>query len=374
MYDRICFPYKDDNEKVPEVVEVVKRIYDRMLDSISRDIFVNRLIFSMTGNHAYLRNILLQTVGGKELNQVLNKKEKFIYIYGAGIRGKRLIELFPDYKWGGLVDKNTKLEKYRNIKIMNLEEFLKRYQPGTAIIISNMMGTDEIMKDLGKRGVGYEDIYVLNSFEKENIKDIYFLQQCVNYSVVKEKSFVDIGCYDGKDSIKYLKWSGRNDVPIFAFEPDKNNYKLCKEALDAYSNIQLFNVGLSDIEEEVGIMGEGEMSYLGADVDEKIRTCVLDSMLQSQRIGYIKMDVEGYEKKVLRGARNIIASQHPTLAVSIYHKRADIWEIPKQLLEFNENYHFYMRHYSITNGDTVLYALDKKGVNVSEKNSDFWCR
>ena len=72
------------------------------------------------------------------------------------------------------------------------------------------------------------------------------------------------------------------------------------------------------------------------------------------------MDVEGYEEHVLRGAREIIHSQCPILAVSIYHKKSDIWRIPKLLLEINNNYSFYMRHYSAANGDTVLYAINSR--------------
>ena len=71
------------------------------------------------------------------------------------------------------------------------------------------------------------------------------------------------------------------------------------------------------------------------------------------------MDVEGYEEHVLLGAEKIIRNQHPVMAVSVYHKKADIWRLPGLLLEYNKDYCFYMRHYSAANGDTVLYAVDR---------------
>lgn len=55
--------------------------------------------------------------------------------------------------------------------------------------------------------------------------------------------------------------------------------------------------------------------------------------------------------------RNIITSQKPKLAISIYHKKEDIWELPGLLLEMNPEYRFYLRHYSLREAETVLYAV-----------------
>ena len=72
---------------------------------------------------------------------------------------------------------------------------------------------------------------------------------------------------------------------------------------------------------------------------------------------FIKMDIEGAEKEAILGAENIIRIQKPKMAVSIYHKREDIWELPKLLLEMNPEYRFYLRHYSFRDAETVLYAV-----------------
>ncbi len=359
MDDRLCFPYKDDKKNTLEFADDIMQVYDRMKDNISRDIFANRLLFSLTGNHVYLKNVLLHTAGGNKLNDLLQKDENPKYIYGAGIRGRRLMELFPDV-WNGCIDMNRRLENYHNVKIVDLERFMGLYTPGTIIVVSNMSGTDEIVENLHQKRIAAEDIYVLNDFDQESVQGIYFAPECIGQTIEKEKCFIDIGCFDGKDSLNYLKWSNNSEAIVYAFEPDIRNYRVCRENLDAYPNIELFNMGLSDVEEEVGILGEGEMAYLGTDGDLQIQTQLLDNLMQDKPIGYIKMDVEGYEEHVLRGAREIIHSQCPILAVSIYHKKSDIWRIPKLLLEINNNYSFYMRHYSAANGDTVLYAINSR--------------
>ena len=69
------------------------------------------------------------------------------------------------------------------------------------------------------------------------------------------------------------------------------------------------------------------------------------------------MDIEGAEKKALMGAKTLIRKFKPKLAISVYHKRDDIWEIPKLILSINPEYRFFLRVYSFTGKDTVLYAI-----------------
>lgn len=84
---------------------------------------------------------------------------------------------------------------------------------------------------------------------------------------------------------------------------------------------------------------------------------MLDEIAGDRRITFIKMDIEGAEKEALVGAQNIIRNQKPKLAISIYHKKEDIWELPALLLEMNPEYQFYLRHYSLREAETVLYAV-----------------
>lgn len=95
---------------------------------------------------------------------------------------------------------------------------------------------------------------------------------------------------------------------------------------------------------------------------EIIETAALDDVVGDRPVTYIKMDIEGAELEALQGAENIIRKQHPRLAVSIYHKPEDIWTIPRLLMKYYEGYWFYMRHYSFSWYDTVLYAIPQEPV------------
>jgi hypothetical protein len=68
------------------------------------------------------------------------------------------------------------------------------------------------------------------------------------------------------------------------------------------------------------------------------------------------MDIEGAELNALKGARRIIEEQTPKLAICVYHKPKDIWEIPQLILDICPRYKFYLRHYSFSPTETVLYA------------------
>lgn len=57
----------------------------------------------------------------------------------------------------------------------------------------------------------------------------------------------------------------------------------------------------------------------------------------------IKLDVEGAELASLEGARQTIAAERPALAVSLYHRTADIFDIPLFLRSIHADYSFRLR-------------------------------
>ncbi|MCL4401687.1 MAG: FkbM family methyltransferase, partial [Acidobacteria bacterium] len=51
--------------------------------------------------------------------------------------------------------------------------------------------------------------------------------------------------------------------------------------------------------------------------------------LKLERVDYIKMDIEGAERKALAGARKTLANYHPRMALSAYHVPTDPEKIPE---------------------------------------------
>jgi len=87
----------------------------------------------------------------------------------------------------------------------------------------------------------------------------------------------------------------------------------------------------------------------------KIDSLVANNILN--KINFIKLDVEGSEVDALLGAQRSISIFQPKLAISVYHKPDDLFEIPlliKRLFPFYN--HITLEHYSIQMGESVLYA------------------
>ena len=165
------------------------------------------------------------------------------------------------------------------------------------------------------------------------------------------------------DSINFRNWATITSPHIYAFEPDYSNYLQCKHTLQTIPNVTFFNMGLSDKQGIMVLASDGYASNLssnrGTTNGKYIQISTLDIELSGKQIDYIKMDVEGMELPIIHGAQNIIKSQKPYMAISVYHKREDIVTLPAAILEICDDYTFTLGHYDMTAADTVLYAIPK---------------
>ena len=88
-------------------------------------------------------------------------------------------------------------------------------------------------------------------------------------------------------------------------------------------------------------------------------TVAIDDFVKEReipRVDFIKMDIEGAEMDALLGAEETIKRFTPKLAISIYHKEDDLFEIPSAIHELNPNYEYYLDHFTIHNEETVLFC------------------
>lgn len=353
----IGFQYFRNNYKYRDFSEMIKVISGRIKDATSREIFFNRLLYSLTDDPQFMKKLIINTKTGKRLNQILDEAE-CLYIYGAGRRGKRLVDLFPEKKWKGYYDEKQK-GYYRGLKIevLTADNIVKN----SKIVISNYAGYEEIKESLKRYGCREQDMIILGEFDREIAKDIYFPKEIIASIAQREGYFIDAGGYDGKDTIHYGQFfdKEKNEVHAIVFEPDKVSYEQCVENLTGYSNVEVRNtVCASGAKSNISFRdGKGEGSFVDENATETVEVDVIDVVAKDKKIAMIKMDVEGMELEALRGAAETIKTQTPVLAISIYHKREDIWEIPDYILSLNDNYIFYLSHYTVSYGDTVLYAI-----------------
>ena len=72
---------------------------------------------------------------------------------------------------------------------------------------------------------------------------------------------------------------------------------------------------------------------------------------------FIKLDVEGSELEVLMGAAETIKRDHPRMAISVYHKTNDLFNVAHYLLSLMDNCNFAIRHYHSDHIETILYVF-----------------
>lgn len=97
----------------------------------------------------------------------------------------------------------------------------------------------------------------------------------------------------------------------------------------------------------------GEISESG---DEKVRIRCLNEYVD-EHITMLSFDIEGYEMKALKGADKLICKQKPVIAISVYHKPNDLFELSNYILSLRNDYKIYCRHYSDVYADTVFYFI-----------------
>ena len=91
-----------------------------------------------------------------------------------------------------------------------------------------------------------------------------------------------------------------------------------------------------------------------------VSTLCIDDLVRERelpRVDFIKMDIEGAELNALQGAEQTIRRFRPKLAISAYHKRDDLVEIPGYLNSLGAGYEFYLDHFTIHREETVLFGV-----------------
>ena len=165
-------------------------------------------------------------------------------------------------------------------------------------------------------------LYIRRLVLKEWIKgrtDIKFLKYLIN----KNHNSLDIGAYKGVYTYFISKYSRM----VYAFEPNPKSYKILKRTVD--KNVKVLPYALSDKSSynflkipkgKKGYSNQGG-SIRNVKLDKnygklKIETKKIDD-LKLKNIGFIKIDAEGVELKVLKGAKKLIKKYKPNLLIEI---------------------------------------------------------
>jgi FkbM family methyltransferase len=150
----------------------------------------------------------------------------------------------------------------------------------------------------------------------------------------KGDTVIDVGGNIGQTAMMFSKTVGK-DGKIISFEPYYKTFECFKENLSLnkdLENIKIENLGLGEKKETLGMLEEcttnsGGNRITTSNSDQNIHLIQVEIMsldeyyeehkLFISKIDLIKIDVEGFEMKVLNGAKKILNAFHPKLFIEI---------------------------------------------------------
>lgn len=207
--------------------------------------------------------------------------------------------------------------------------------------------------------------YIINT----GIYEYNLINWCKQF-LDKDKIFLDIGAHMGTYSIILSDYCKH----VYSFEAQKNTYyNLCGGiALNNKNNITAIHTALGNKEDNGTIMylsqtsDDGGTSTMDMDVVNntnsdilnkyKVKVTSLDSY-NLNNIGFIKIDVEGWEINVLKGAeKTLIRNSYPQIIFEVWD---DEWYINKKnkLLEYLDDFGYNCKQIS---GYSNMYIADHK--------------
>ncbi len=141
--------------------------------------------------------------------------------------------------------------------------------------------------------------------------------------------FIDVGSYHGWYALAASAVVGKSGL-VLAFEPNSYAYSLLVRnvALSGRQNVRAFNLALSSTSGRVWLYkGPGDecssaLAFVpGGNDREQVDARRLDDILAELGIGSVtlmKLDVEGSEAAVLRGALSVLSQSRPILVFELY--------------------------------------------------------
>lgn len=205
-------------------------------------------------------------------------------------------------------------------------------------------------------------------FPAIDLEEQYFAYDI--YRKIENESVIDCGAFRGDVMRIFLKKNENQFAHYFAIEPDAAYLPFLQYTENEYENgkIEIKNCALSDKQEILRMRNYAQEDSIVCDDGEiQVEAYPLDELLEGRTCTFLKIDVEGYDKKVIQGAQHLICEQKPVIAAAAYHHETDFYEIFELLQGIYPKYHFYLRSY-MNLQETIIYAVPPWRLIKEEEN------
>lgn len=174
--------------------------------------------------------------------------------------------------------------------------------------------------------------------------------------VVKSKAILDIGSNIGNHTLYFLNECGAKYV--YCFEPAIDTFTILRKNIEINhleNKTTLFNVGVGRKSGDAVIASSKDRNtaYTKIAVSEKgdIKIVSIDELEIAESIGFVKIDVEGFELEVIKGMQKTLKRDKPVVLIEIWDENLD--EINKIML--SQGYKVHVLEKRRTQGDYIFY-------------------
>lgn len=293
---------------------------------------------------------------------IINKRDTRKYNRGCGNFNKIFSINFVKYVFAN-PDKNLNLDIFSSEDKIFIDRFIKnriKLAFNESVPMGELFNLDEYAKfnneyeeislRVKKRGNFFvlksnnqEYKLPLNHFEMSIFFHNYGLSELPTY-ILKDIStgyVLDVGAYIGDSALKFLEYNPRK---VICLEPEKSNFSLLKKTVEINKigeKVDILNMGAGDKKEELSIKYLKSASCVSNEYrDNIINLQRIDDIFYDKKISLIKVDVEGFEYEVIKGALEIIKRDKPILIIAVYHRGKDFFEIPSLLRNNLSDYEY----------------------------------
>ena len=280
-----------------------------------------------------------------EYNKIAYDYLKFnsclIYIFGTHEHNSRLQETIG-YKWMKRHSRDNILTLGKNLRIPLLP-------------IGSICGWNYEFRDIFSPCIFYGPCdYDYSAIESDFIEGPYEINDEV--SVSEGDIVIDCGANLGTFSaVACAEGAGT----VIAFEPLKNSvYEYLQVLGSQYPNLKIENYAVND-HTGTAQFDVDDVNWGGSRISDKssnrsieVNVISLDDYVEKngiRRVDFIKADIEGAERHMLKGASRILKEMKPKLSICTYHYPEDPELLKSIILEANPDY-------VIEQGKMKLYA------------------
>ena len=277
--------------------------------------------------------------------------------------GDFVVEFYWVEKFEEYFKNNDMKQKVKNLKtgmdeisceyiehFMALTEYWKEYRKNiwTKYDEETEKRTQEFLKTFKQP---FPEILHINPYMMANAYGLIDLPKEV-FEGINGKTVVDGGGLNGDTALLFHKYFPESAV--YVFEPLSANV----EKINSFLKIDNCNNKIIPVQKGLGEKS-GVVEFCYDNNKDMVEIVTLDSFKEIfSPVGLIKLDTEGFETAIFKGALELIKRDKPVLAIAMYHTPEDFFDLKSKIEDLNLGYKFMIRRSEniLPQADLVLIA------------------